>query len=283
MRARVPASSANLGPGFDVLALALSLHLSVEVRPAAALEVVTEGEGTTVPADADHLAVRVASAVVGHERLAITISSEIPIRRGLGSSAALAVATAAAAGAADPFVVAAGFEGHLENAAASSAGGLVTAAMTTGGPVLRRLPLDPGLSFVVLVPDRELATADARGALGTEVRRDDAVFNLSRLGLLLAGLADRSLLLATAGEDRLHQACRARLFPEAPELLAKLLEAGALVSCWSGAGPSLLGICDGPDAAARARDGGESALATLGVAGRALVLEPDLTGLVLEE
>jgi homoserine kinase len=120
-------------------------------------------------------------------------------------------------------------------------------------------------------------------ALDPVVSRADAVFNLSRMGLLLAGLADHTLLLGAAGADRLHQPQRTPLFPEAPELLDRLLKAGALVSCWSGAGPSLLGICAGSAAASQVRDEGEAALEAVGVPGRALVLLPDLAGLVVEQ
>jgi len=283
MRARAPASTANLGPGFDVLGLALALYVEVEMIPAERLTVRTEGEGANLPQDDRHLSARVATAVCGHDRFTISIRSEIPLGRGLGSSAAVAVASAAAAGAADPFAVAVGFEGHTENAAASVHGGLVTAALLDNGPVCRPLPLDPALVFVVLVPDRQLPTDQARVALDAEVSRADAIFNLSRMGLLLAGLADHTLLVAAAGEDRLHQSQRASLFPEAPELLSLLLKAGALVSCWSGAGSSLLGICDGPEDAAQVRDAGEAALEAVGVPGRALVLAPDLAGLVVED
>ncbi len=281
MRARVPASSANLGPGFDVLALALALYVEAEVVPAARLSLSSEGEGAGIACDEDHLAARIARAVCGHDRLAIRIRSEIPLRRGLGSSAALSVAVAAAAGAADPLKVATAFEGHAENAAASLRGGLVSAAVLDTGPVVRRFPLDPALAFVVLVPERELATSEARKVLTEVVPRSDAVFNMSRMALLLAGLADRDLLTGEAGGDRLHQSQRSVLFPEAPELLARLTKAGALVSCWSGAGPSLLGVCDGAESAERVREAGEVALEAMAVPGRALVLAPDLEGLVL--
>ena len=266
MRARAPASSANLGPGFDVLALALALYVEVEMFPADRLSLCSEGEGADLACDEHHLAARVASAVCGHDRFAIRVRSEIPVGRGLGSSAALTVAAAAAAGAADPLKVA----------------GLISAALLDTGPVVRRFPLDPSITFVVLVPDRELLTVEARRALKIEVPHRDAVFNLSRMGLLLAGLADRTVLIGAAGEDRLHQAQRVHLFPEAPELLARLTKAGALVSCWSGAGPSLLGICDGATAAAHVRDAGEMALESLGVPGQALVMSPDLEGLIVE-
>ncbi|HUZ20951.1 MAG TPA: hypothetical protein VMU75_10330 [Acidimicrobiales bacterium] len=279
MRARAPASSANLGPGFDVLAVALDLHVEVQVRAAPRLIVRSEGEGSDLPSDERHLAARIAIPVVGHDRLEIVVRSTIPVGRGLGSSAALAVAAAAASGADDPFAVAAESDGHAENAAASTLGGLVAAAIVDGHPVARRLPLDPGLSFVMLVPDHSLVTEAARAALPPMVPFADAVANLGRMGLLVAGLADRAALLAAAGEDRLHQDARSALFPEAPALLAKLREAGARVACWSGAGPSLLGICDSRAAASKVRDAGERALSVLGVAGRAVELLPELAGL----
>ncbi len=281
MHARAPASSANLGPGFDTLALALSLHVEVELTPAPRFALEAEGEGADLPADEGHLAAVVARRVLGHDHFALRVSSSIPIGRGLGSSAALAAATAGAAGAADPLAVAAAVDGHPENAAASVLGGLVSATFTGAGPIARRLGLDPSLGFVVLVPDRDLLTKTARGVLAASVPFADAITNLGAMGLLVAGLADGSALVAEAGADRLHQDARAGLFPEAPELLARLREAGALVSCWSGAGPSLLAICRDRVVAARVRERGEAALAELGVPGRALELAADLEGLVV--
>lgn len=281
VRARAPASSANLGPGFDTLAVALALHVEVTVEGADALTVVTEGEGSELPADASHLAARIAAGVAGHDRLRVTVRSAIPVGRGLGSSAALAAAAAAAAGAPDPLAVAIATDGHPDNAAATVLGGLVAAATVDGAALTRRLPLDPGLAFVVLVPERRLPTDQARRALPATVPHADAAFNLGRLGLLVAGLADRRLLVRQAAEDRLHQAQRAPLFPEAAALLDGLVEAGALASCWSGAGPSLLAVCDAAGAEdVRAR--GDELLAAAGVPGRALRLAPDLDGLVVD-
>ncbi len=282
MRARAPASAANLGPGFDVLAVALDLYVEVDIEPAPRLTVRSEGEGADLEEDAMHLAARVAIEVAGHDGMAITVRSGIPVARGLGSSAALAVAAAAAAGSQDPLSVAARIDGHPENAAASVVGGLVAATSVKGAVRAVRMSLDGRLTFVAMVPDRALPTSKARQALPQHVARTDGIFNLGRLSLLLAGLADRALLIKEATEDRLHQDYRSPMFPEAPQLLARLVSAGALASCWSGAGPTLLGICDGADAE-RVRAGAEAAMKDVGVAGRCVVLHPDLEGLIVEE
>lgn len=280
MRARAPASSANLGPGFDTLALALALYVDVEVEPADGLRIHAEGEGAELPHDESHLAAQVVRRVLGHDRVAITVRSQIPVGRGLGSSAALAAAAAAAAGADDPLAVAAETDGHPENAAASVLGGLVTATTVNDRPVAARLPLDAELAFVVLVPSRGLPTKRARAALPAQVPHHDAAFNLGRMGLLLAGLADRRLLVHEATDDRLHQTARTPLFPESGHLLAALVEEGALAACWSGAGPSLLGICD-RRVASRVRAAGDELLAEAGVPGQAVLLHADTEGLTI--
>jgi homoserine kinase len=277
--ARAPASSANLGPGFDTLAVALECYVSVEVEEAASLRVHSEGEGAGLFDDASHLAARVVTEVLGHDRVAVTVRSQIPVARGLGSSAALAAAAAAAAGAADPFAVAASYDGHPENAAASAFGGLVTAAMVDARPVHAALPLSEDLTFVVVIPERNLATPAARDVLPETLSREDVVFNLGRMGLLVAGLGHPAALVPEATDDRIHQPARTVLFPEAPQILGALVEAGALAASWSGAGPSLLGIARG-DAAASVRDAAQAALVATGVPGRALVLRPDRRGIV---
>jgi len=282
VRARAPASAANLGPGFDALALALDRYVEVEVEPAPRLTVRSEGEGAGLSDDAGHLAARVAMDVAGHDHLAITVRSQIPVARGLGSSAALAAAAAAAAGAADPLAVAARVDGHPENAAASAVGGLVAASTVRGSVRAVRLALDPSLVFVLAVPDRALPTAKARQALPAQVSREDAAFNLGRMGLLIAGLADHRLLTREAAEDRLHQDYRSPLFPESQRVLAGLLAGGALAACWSGAGPSLLGICVDAEASA-VRAAAREAMAAADVPGRVLVLHADLRGLVTGE
>jgi homoserine kinase len=279
VRARAPASSANLGPGFDTLAVALDCYVSVEVETADALRVHSEGEGAGLFDDASHLAARVVTEVLGHDRVAITVRSQIPVARGLGSSAALAAAAAAAAGADDPFALAAAYDGHAENAAASVFGGLLAATTVEGVPLHAPLPLSEDLAFVALVPERDLATPEARGVLPDTLSRDDAVFNLGRMGLLVAGLADPARLVGAATEDRIHQAARTALFPEAPGLLDALVEAGALAACWSGAGPTLIGFVT-RDRQEHLRLGAQAALAASGVPGRVLALAADRRGLV---
>jgi homoserine kinase len=280
VRARAPASAANLGPGFDTLAIALSLYVEVDVEPADRLTVLVEGEGEELPADASHVAARIAMTAAGTDRLSVRVRSQIPVGRGLGSSAAVAAAAAAAAGAPDPLGVAAANDGHPENAAASVLGGLVAAATVHDHPLAARLPLDRALVFVVLVPDQSLPTARARQALPAQVPHGDAAFNLGRMGLLVAGLADHRALVRHATDDRLHQAVRQSLFPQASRLQAGLIDAGALASCWSGAGPSVLGICT-RDTARAVREAGEALLREAGVRGRALLLEADTRGLLV--
>jgi homoserine kinase len=280
VRARAPASSANLGPGFDTLAVALTCYVSVEVEPAETLSVRTEGEGAGLFGDGTHLAARVVREVLGHDRVDITVRSQIPLSRGLGSSAALAAAAAAAAGAEDPFAVAAAHDGHPENAAASVYGGLVAATTVEGRVQHVPLPLSDELAFVVMVPERNLRTPAARGVLPETLSRADVVFNLGRMGLLLAGLADPAWLTAAATGDRIHQPARTALFPEAPVLLERMVGAGALAASWSGAGPTLIGMVPVTEGA-RLRAAAEAALADTGVPGRALLLQADRQGLVV--
>lgn len=280
MRARVPASSANLGPGFDTLAVALSLYVEVSIEPADSFSISSAGYGAGLFDDERHLGAQVARRVLGHSRFALHVDSNIPVSRGLGSSAALALAAAAAAGAEDPLALATEIDGHAENAAASLLGGLVTASVLGQQVLARSLTLDPRWRFVAVVPEQELATADARRVLPASVPFADAVHNLNALGLLIAGLADEEAFVAEAMSDVLHQPYRMGLLPFAAPLLSSLRDAGARGACWSGAGSTMLALCTSETEVAVAV-AARAFLAEQGVAGGVLDLEADRTGLVV--
>jgi homoserine kinase len=280
MLARVPASSANLGPGFDCLAVALTMYLEVSVEPADTFAVTSEGCGAGLFDDENNLGARVVAGVLGHTNFSMHVKSEVPLSRGLGSSAALAVAAAVAAGASDPLTVSTRVDGHAENAAASLLGGLVVARVDARDSVVARpLALDYEWRFVVVVPDEELSTVGARSVLPKSVPFADAVRNLSAMGLLLAGLADHDAFVEGAMDDFLHQPYRMGLLSFAEPLLATLRASGAAGACWSGAGSSMLGLATS-DRAEGVADAAKAFLHDQGVAGLVHVLEADRTGLV---
>ncbi len=249
MIARVPASSANLGPGFDTLAIALSLYLEVEAEESDAFQVSAFGEGSGLEITEQHLGAQVAKQILGHTNVHLTIRSQIPLGRGLGSSAAFVSACSAALGAEDPFLVAASFDGHPENAAASVFGGFVTATKVNSRFVSHGLEVDPDLAAVAVIPFNELSTKTARGVLPEMITLESAVFNLGRMGMLVAGFGDLQALVPEATQDRLHQSYRSALFPESAAVLSALTEAGAIASCWSGAGPTMIGFCSSSNTA----------------------------------
>lgn len=280
MFARVPASSANLGPGFDTLAVALELYVEVTLELADSFAISSEGCGAGLFDDERHLGARVAASVLGHSNFSMHVRSQIPVSRGLGSSAALALAAAAAAGAADPLLTACKIDGHAENAAASRFGGLVAAQMNDhDGVIARSLPLDSAWRFVVVIPEQELPTSEARRALPKVIPLADAVANLSAMGLLVAGLGDHQAFVPSAMDDALHQPYRMALLDFAKPLLELLRESGAAGSCWSGAGSTMLGLVtleSAPAVAAAATD----FLRRHSIDGTVLVLDADRTGLV---
>ena len=236
---RVPASSANLGPGFDVLAAALGVWMELEVTETGRFEVRTE---LAIARDERNLCVRGFAALRPAEGMRFAIRSDIPLSGGLGTSAAAYVAGLAAAdalngGGADLLEEAARLEGHPDNAAAALMGGFVVCA---GGSATR---LDPpsGLEAVLVVPSRAVRTAKARAALPAEVPISEAVFNIGRASLLVLGLARGDLDLVARGlGDQLHQPRRASLYPRSMELVDRASEIGALGATISGAGPSVL-------------------------------------------
>ncbi len=237
---RVPASSANLGPGFDVLAAALGLHLELEVEETGEFGVRTE---LALPLDSSNLCVRAFESLAPAADFAFNISSQIPLAGGLGSSAAATVAGLLAADHlfeldADVESLAAELEGHPDNAAAALHGGFVVCAP---GRAPTRIEPPTGLEAVLVVPVEPVATAAARAALSGEVDRGDAVFNVAHAALLCLGLAEGDWDLVSAGlRDRLHQDARAHLFPRSHALLEQARGLGALGATLSGAGPSVL-------------------------------------------
>lgn len=242
--ASAPASSANLGPGYDVLAVALDLRCRVSVDEAVKWEV-TSG---AAPADESAFALvrRVAEALAVEGSFRVEIDSAIPPTRGLGSSAAIIAATAAAlrslrGGSVDRGALlgpATRVEGHPDNVAAALYGGLV---MVSPKGTVRRLELHEDLSIVMAVPDTELATEEARRATADPVPTAVAVRTAARLGFLIEGLrTGDSDLLAEASGDELHEERRAHLAPGSAALVDAARAAGAVHAAWSGAGPAVV-------------------------------------------
>jgi homoserine kinase len=239
---RVPASSANLGPGFDVLAAALALHLEVEVVETGQFDVITD---LPVPRDRQNLVVRGFEALHPAHAFEFHIRSEIPLSGGLGSSAAAVVAGLMAADHlfeldADLLGLATALEGHPDNVGAALCGGIVIC----DGREVHRFDAPLGLETVLVVPEAPVATEAARAALPPSVPIADATFNLAALARLILGLARTDWDLISAGlRDRLHQPPRAHLYPRSAALLDDAQRLGALGGTISGAGPTVLLWC----------------------------------------
>jgi homoserine kinase len=239
---RVPASSANLGPGFDVLAAALALHLDLEVVETGTFAVQTDLD---IPRDHSNLVVRAFERLHPADGFEFRIASDIPLSGGLGSSAAAVVAGLLAADHlfeldADVFAHAAELEGHPDNVGAALAGGFVVC----NGARAHRFDAPMGLEAVLVVPDEGPPTEEAREALPDTVPIEAAVFNMSHVAMLTLGLATGDWDLISAGlGDRLHQPHRAHLYPRSAELLERAPALGALGATISGAGPTVLVWC----------------------------------------
>jgi homoserine kinase len=260
---KVPATTANLGPGFDTLGLALSLYdeltVTVRAQSGATVEVIGVGEGE-VPVDESNLVVTAIAhtfATVGQELpgLELVARNSIPHGRGLGSSGAAIVSGIMAAkgllegvveiDSAQLLLLATELEGHPDNVAPALFGGLTIAWMNAQGPQYKKLMVHRGVSPLVVVPESTLSTALARTLHPSSVPHEDAIFNVSRSALLIAALIQSPELLLVATEDKLHQAYRASAMPETDVLLRVLRENG-LPAVVSGAGPSILVLCSDP-------------------------------------
>jgi homoserine kinase len=293
VRVRVPATSANLGPGFDALGLALALYNEVEVRVADATSVTVEGEGAgRLPINDKNVVVRGIRMVYdalgrAPEPWAIHCVNRIPPARGLGSSAAAWVGGLVAGNAllgapldrAAVLRLAARAEGHPDNVAAAVYGGLTVAGGDGDALIALSLPVPPALVWVALIPSITSSTAEARGVLPTHVPRADAVFNVQRVALLLASLqAGHVESLGTALDDRLHQPYRRKLFPWMPAVSHAARAAGALGCVLSGAGPSLLAVARNAAEGEAIAEALEKALTKAGIAGVARALSVDVSG-----
>jgi homoserine kinase len=269
---RVPATSANLGPGFDALGLALGLYDVVEARvTAGGVTIEVTGVGAAASADGDdHLVIQAMragfSALDGQPPgIGLRCVNAIPQGYGLGSSAAAIVAGLLAARALAPggegldddalLRLATRLEGHPDNVAACLAGGLTIAWTSASGPHLAGLAPVPGLTPVLCVPSNPLPTSQARQVLPQAVPHADAAANAARAALLIAALTGDPGLLMTGTEDYLHQPYRTAVMPATADLVARLRDAG-IPAVVSGAGPAVLaltvaGVHPGPGAAAR--------------------------------
>jgi homoserine kinase len=240
---RVPASSANLGPGYDVLAAALDLGLELEVEETGTFSVDSDVPG--LPLDATNLCVRAFEALHPADGLAFRIRSEIPVAAGLGSSAAAIVAGLCAADHmyeldAPILALASELEGHPDNVAAAYLGGFVVCA--DGEPV-RFMP-PAGLEGVLVLLPEQVPTAKARAALPAEVPMADVVYNIAHASLLVLGFArDDFSLVARGLADRIHQPRRGHLYPRSIALVERAVAIGAVGASISGAGPTVLFWC----------------------------------------
>ena len=291
--ASVPASSANLGPGFDAIGLALDLWVRATVQPALHFSISFRA-GTYVPTNAgfENEIVRGMARVLGDERpnVAILVENAIPLGKGLGASAAgavLGLTIGAELAAVRPTTDelarrAAELEGHPDNALPALLGGVVIAAMADdGSPAYVRFAPPGGLSAVVVTPRIVLPTAAARALLPATYERRDVVYNIQRAALLAAALATGDLAsLRVATGDRVHQPYRAPLVPGFDEML-RFERPGLRALALSGAGPSVIALVSESGAAtgdamraAFAREGIDSDVFELGISTRGATVEP---------
>lgn len=239
---RVPASSANLGPGFDCFAAALGLHLQLEVLETGSFAIETD---LPVPRSRENLCVKAFESLHPADDFTFRIASTIPLTGGLGSSAAAIVAGLLAADHmfeldVDLLACASAIEGHPDNVAAALHGGFVVCA---DGEAVRFEP-PTGLEALAVVPEEAVRTSEARGALPAQVPIEQAVFNIAHGALLTLGLARGDWDLVARGlDDRLHEQRRSHLFPRSYELAQRARKLGALGATISGAGPTVLIWC----------------------------------------
>jgi homoserine kinase len=292
----VPASSANLGAGYDCLAVALGLtnRIEVEVRgwSRGEIELTVDGEGAgELTEDRENRCVRGVEAALRAIRgeipegvgWRIAMHNEIPLSRGLGSSAAATVAGLVAGNAlfGEPLTVtdllrmATEIEGHPDNAAAALLGGFVVTAALESGVEALRFDAPRDLRAVLFIPDLRLSTAEMRAVLPDLVPRADAIANLTRLAIGVAGMATgRFDLLRVVTIDRLHEPYRAEIFPQLPQFADAARKAGAIGACLSGAGSTVIAFSDSVRTITRIEGAFTAAAVDTDLAGRIVVVSP---------
>lgn len=296
VRVRVPATTANLGPGFDTLGLALAFYdeLDVEAVAKPGVRVTVEGVGAgEVPTDETNLVASSIQYVFDQLKqpmpgLELTARNAIPHGRGMGSSGSAIVAGVKAAQGLlegvvelsedDLLALATALEGHPDNVAPALFGGLTIAWTSDEGPRFKKLMVHRGVSPMVLVPEFKMSTELARSLQPESVPHEDAVFNVSRSALLVAALTQSPELLFEATEDRLHQDYRASAMPETSQVIGALREAG-LAAVVSGAGPSILVLCTDPGERLRAAEVARKAYSSNW---KELLLTVDIKGATVE-
>ncbi|MFL0377134.1 homoserine kinase [Paenibacillus sp. FSL R5-0623] len=294
---KIPASTANLGPGFDTLGMALSLYAWLEMKPAEQTTFHLHGNHLTgLPTDKSNLIYEVAQMVfneagVSVPELEISMYSDIPLTRGLGSSASAIVGALAAANAligaplsdAKLLDMATSLEKHPDNVGASLYGGIITAAWN--GQQVDHIRIEPhqDLQALVIVPEFQLSTSKARNVIPEQFGMSDVVHNISRSSLLVAALASGRLdMIQKAMSDRIHQPYRASLVPGMAEILEHAVDHGALGAALSGAGPTVLTLVDRHDTRKAGLE--QYLLDTMereGISASALWLDPDLDGVTV--
>ena len=296
----VPASSANLGAGYDCLAVALGLtnRVEVEVRgwSRGEIELTVDGEGNgELTGDRANRCVQGVEAALREVRgelpegvgWRIEMRNEIPLSRGLGSSAAATVAGLVAGNAflgeplttPDLLRLATSIEGHPDNAAAALLGGFVVTAALPDRVEALRFDAPRDLRAVLFIPDLRLPTDDMRRVLPAKVPREDAVANLTRVAVGVAGIASgRFDLLRVVTVDRLHEPYRAKTFPQLPRLVEAAREAGAIGACLSGAGSTVIAFSDSMRTLTRIEAAFAAAAADTDLTGRVSVVSPRNAG-----
>ncbi len=275
---RIPASTSNLGAGFDALSLAVNLYLTVTIEEAGKFGIQARGVSVeSIPTGPDNLILRVAQAVAARRAwtlpsFKISIENDIPLSRGLGSSAAAIMAgvtcyeliTGDRLSDDEIFHYALGFEAHPDNLAAALYGGLVSAATSSAGTVyVARLAVAGGIAPLVVIPEFELSTEKARAVLPESYSREDAIYNIQRSALTIAALTTGKWeILREAMRDRIHEQYRAPLIPGLEKILALELP-GLLGIALSGAGPSVMAFTE-PE---RVKEVGSAIVSIFGASG----------------